>query len=63
MKISKDKLLLAMADAGKGVRDLQSISNATYYRIIEGGEIYTKTVHRLAKELGVRAVDLVEVSQ
>lgn len=61
MKINKEKLILAMADAGKGVRDLESISNGTYYRMIDGEEVYTKTVHRLAKELGIKVADLVEV--
>lgn len=61
MRINKDKLYLALANNGMRVGDIKSISRDTYDRAIKGGNLNTATVGRLAKELGVRATDIVEI--
>lgn len=62
MKINKEKLFIALAEKEMRARDIKSISRDTYDRALQGGNLHTATVGRLAKELGVRVSDLVEVS-
>ena len=61
MKINKQKLDIALAEKQMRAGDIKSISRDTYDRAISGGNLHTATVGRLAKELGVKVADLVEV--
>lgn len=61
MKLNKRKLQIAMAERGKGALDLESISARTYYRAAAGESICLKSAGSLARELGVRVADIVEI--
>lgn len=61
LKISKQKLLLTMADRKTAPSNIKSISRETYYRAINGKSLSPVTVGKLAEELGVKASDIVEV--
>lgn len=61
MKINKSKLQIALADAGISAKDLSCISKSTYLRVVSGKDVRPTTVGKLSKELGVRAIDIVEV--
>ena len=61
MKINKTKLQIAMAEADKNADELQSVSKRTYYRAAAGESICIKSAGNLARELGVRVADIVEI--
>ena len=59
MKVDKSKVFVAMADAELSPLSLKSVSRSTFYRAINGSDLCPATVGRLAKELGVKAADLI----
>jgi len=61
MYVNRMKLELAMADSGKTPRQLNSICLTTYYKMKAGEEVSPFVVGRLARELGLKAADLVEL--
>ena len=59
MKIDKTKLGIALANAEMSAGDIKSICRDTYDRAIKGANLNPRTVGRLAKELGIKAEDLI----
>ena len=63
MSIKYDKLILKMKEAGWNtyiIKRDKIIGQATYKKILEGGDIDTRTISRLCKRFQCQPGDLIE---
>lgn len=60
MKVNHIKLNAALAEAMKNPRDVKSVGPTTVYNALRGKEITPKSLGKLAAELGVKPIDLIE---